>query len=363
MRLLALPVSGGGFPTQLAALQHLCTIQYIPDLTLASSGGNVAAYIAAAAGWHWAGIERVARQLSQNLFVTPWSSISLVGFIIGFFEGNLYNRGCGVAGFLQQYFTSSSIVEHEIWTGTYNPTNQQARLFCNRAQANTIVNQDFIDHELTQTMTTIFADGDIELIAKAGLASASIPSLVPPQIIDDNKYQDGGMAGASPLAIMRGPILARIRQTGEPLHITYVNSVDLNLPQKMTTHNVVDALLQATSDLVRSATVADRWAGFQLLDKQHGTIHKETFLCNYDNLIRIKRLQELVHYSLLEIYPTVEHNLNISKFSGDDVAHNIRQAYDELSCRLWWVEPDVPHPEVRELLDICVGKVECQDRS
>lgn len=43
MKIYILPISGGGFVVQLAIIQHLCELKYVPDLCLASSGENVAA--------------------------------------------------------------------------------------------------------------------------------------------------------------------------------------------------------------------------------------------------------------------------------------------------------------------------------
>src|SRR3972149_11408146 len=129
MYVLVLPVSGGGFVSQLAIIQHLCESHIVPDLTLSSSGGNVAAYVAAAADWKWPGIERVAKDLTQDLFVRPWSNITSVAFIMGYFKGDVYNRGSGVHEFLSRHFNTKTITNYEIWTGTYNKRRQRARLF------------------------------------------------------------------------------------------------------------------------------------------------------------------------------------------------------------------------------------------
>jgi hypothetical protein len=61
-KIYILPVSGGGFPAQLALLaemydamsiikgKHISTKDYVPDLAMASSGGNVSIYTAMAGG-------------------------------------------------------------------------------------------------------------------------------------------------------------------------------------------------------------------------------------------------------------------------------------------------------------------------
>ena len=355
MYVFALPASGGGFVSQLAIIQHLCESGFIPDLVLSSSGGNVAAYVAAAANWKWPGIERVARELSQDLFVQPWNSVSSLARIIGYFKGDVYNKGSGVDDFLCKYFTPSTITKYEIWTGTYNKNRQQARLFCNRSKENSIVDTTCIDRDLTQSMEFIFADGDIELIGKASVASASIPVIVPAQKILGEDYVDGAVAGASPLTIMHEPILKHTRETDSPLHIIYINSTDLSRPNTKEIHNVLDTWKQATNNLVRSQTVIDRLSGYELLRCHPGTMNKEYFTCNYENLQRVKEIQSRIKYSMLEIYPIDVFDIEIVKFTGNDVISAIHAAYKNCQCRFWWLSPDdnICQQDVCNLLDAC----------
>lgn len=355
MYVVVLPVSGGGFVSQLAILQHLCESHIVPDLTLASSGGNVAAYIAAAADWKWPAIERIARELSQDLFVSPWNSILALSRIIGYFKGTFYNKGSGVNNFLSEYFTSSTVTKYEIWTGTYNKNQQKARVFCNRSQKDSIMDISCIDHDLTQSMIPIFADGDIELIAKAGTASASIPALIPPQEIYNEHYIDGAVAGASPLTVMQEPILKHIRDNGTSLHIIYINSVDLSKSSQAPIHNVLDTLKQATQDIVRSQTVIDRLSAYELLRCHPGTMNKEEFPCTYENMERLKRIQSKIKYSMVEICPNETHDINLIGFSGEDVITAIREAYKNCKCRFWWLCPDdtICHDDICQLIDSC----------
>lgn len=355
MYILVLPVSGGGFVSQLAIIQHLCESKFIPDLTLSSSGGNVAAYVAAAANWKWAGIERIARELSQDLFAKPWNSVLSLSMIIGYFKGDVYDKGMGVRDFLSRHFTSSTITKYEIWTGTYNKSRQKARLFCNRSKEESIVDISCIDHDLTQSMEPIFSNGDIELIAQAGVASASIPAIVPAQKILGEDYIDGGVAGASPLTIMQEPILKFTQENQASLHILYINSIDLSCSNVKPIHNVLDTWKQAATNLVRSQTVIDRLSGYELLRCHPGTMHKEEFLCNYENLQRVKQIQSKIKYSMLEIYPTSRFNIEIVSFNGDDVIAAIHTAYKNCRCRLWWLSPntEICDPDVCVLLDAC----------
>lgn len=358
MYVLVLPVSGGGFVSQLAILQHLCESKFVPDLTLSSSGGNVAAYVAAAANWKWPAIERISYELTNDLFACQWNSVSSLAFIMGYFEGNVYNRGIGVNDFLEKYFTQETITKYEIWTGTYNKLKQKARLFCNRSKEDSIMDVSCIDHELTQSMEPLFTRGNIQTIAKAGIASASIPAIVPAEIIDGEPYIDGGIAGASPLTIMQEPILKYIKDKNTSLHIIYVNSVDLSSPNLKPCHNVLDTWRQATHDLVRSQTVIDRLSGYELLRCQPGTMHKEEFICNYENIERIKDIQSKINYSMLEIYPTERFDINIINFNGLDVINSIRNSYDKCKCRLWWLAP-LEWDSIPSSIDNCQQDSKC----
>ena len=356
MYVLVLPVSGGGFPCQLAILQHLCESKLTPNLTLASSGGNVAAYVAAAAKWKWSNIERISRDLSDKLFLSRWNSISSIAVGIGYFKGDVYNRGTGVSEFLGKYFTKETITNYEIWTGTYNKNKQKARLFCNRSKETSIIDTSCIDHDLTQSMEPLYLDGDIDSISAVSIASASIPAIVPSQIIEKEHYVDGGVAGASPLVVMQEPIIKYITESHSPLHIIYVNSIDLSTPNSSKCKNVLDTWKQATNDLVRSQTVNDRLAAYELLRCQSGKIHKTEFVCNYDNMERIKQLQHIIRFSMLEIYPVVTEEVNIASFSGAEVINIIKNVYNNCKCRLWWLSSyDMNMNEINNILDQCVN--------
>lgn len=341
MHLLVLPVSGGGFVSQLAIIQHLCESQYIPDLTLASSGGNVCAYVAAAADWKWAKTQRIAEELTQQLFMEPWTSVSIFSFIIGYFEGNVYNKGSGVYDFLSRHFSSKTIGKYEIWTGTYNKLLQKSRLFCNRSCERSIVDATQIDEELTQCMPAIFTNGDIDKIAKAGVASASIPAVVPAQEIDNELYVDGGVGGASPLAIMREPLLTYVAKHQCPLHITYINSIDLSSTNINSCKNVFDNWTQVTNDLVRSQTAIDRRSGYDLLRQLQSTstIESASFPCTYHNIERVKQIRTNTKYTMIELYPICNITVDIGSFNGANVVAAMNEIYPQCYCRLWWI-PD-----------------------
>jgi predicted acylesterase/phospholipase RssA len=336
MELLVLPVSGGGFVSQLAMLGLLGELGYRPTLTLASSGGNVAAYVAMAGGWTRAGIRRVSAALTDALFARPWNPISSIAFIVGFFQGNARQYGTGVVQLLSNYFTPATIQQYEVWTGTYNKDQQRARLFCNRSKSTTLIDDSLINLELTQSMSPYYAEGDIQSIAQYSLGSASIPAVVPPQIIDGERYVDGGIATASPLALLRDPLTALIGVDKRHLHIIYVNSVDLSRPYEIPCHNVVDNWRQATYNLVRSGTTLDRLAAYDLLRVDPKLIqHREFNYCTAE-IKSILQSRHLHTASLLELCPSVPVEINLLNFDGAAVVGLIDHVEDHILCRFWW---------------------------
>lgn len=339
MLVLVLPVSGGGFVSQLGILQHLCEIAFVPDVTLASSGGNVASYICSAANWRWASIERIARELSHGFFVQPWANIPGLSMVIGYFKGDMYHQGTGVHSFLSQYFDNETIMKHEIWTGTYNKTQQKARLFCNLTRENSHLDPCLINHELTQSLEPVYAGGNIALIGDASIASASIPSVVAAQRIFGEDYVDGGVAGASPMSIMKDPLLDYVAQNKCPLHLVYVNSVDLSNPQhgNAGSNNLIDNVRQITHNIVRSQTVIDRLACYEIFERQGSDILFEEFICDNTTMQRIQNIHANTKFSMTEFYPITPFDINIVNFESDDITKGIRSAYNNCKCRLWYI--------------------------
>lgn len=340
MNILVLNASGDGFIRQLSILQHLCEIDYIPDLTLASSGGNVSTFIACAADWNWAHIERIARDLKSSYFVSPWSDIGLVSKCIGFFNGNAFNHGEGSHAFLKKYFTKESISKHEIWTGTYNKERQKFRLFCNKSKEDSIINCNDIDYDLTQSMEPSFADGDIDKIATFSIASAGIPGLVSPTLIDGEAYIDGALCGASPLTLMQGSIVNYLKNKHDHLHITYVNSKNLSSANDDDDGNLLQTYLYAVESLLKSSTLIDRLSAYKLFNfnNYNDDVKKRTFPCTHDELLKMKEKRKKVRYSLLEIYPTLNVSIDITNFDGDDIKNALHKIYGTCMCTFWYIK-------------------------
>jgi predicted patatin/cPLA2 family phospholipase len=337
--LFILPASGGSFVVQLAILQHLSVVGCVPDLMLASSGGNIAAYIASAAEFQSAKIERVATDLKSSLFVTPWSNISMIAKTQGFFSGSVFDHGSGTQAFLKKYFTEKTILKYEVWTGAYNKQEQKFRVFCNKNKQNSILGQSDIDYNLTQSMAPCYADGAIDIIADASLASASIPGVVPATRIGCHEYVDGGNYGSSPISVMRNSIIGYLKNTNKTLHITYINSKNLSSIKIAENNNLFDTWFNAVENLLKSNNLIDRLTAYDLFNffNVNQEIQYSEFVCNDENLLKINEIRKNTKYSMLEIYPndnTIK--VDITDFKGKDVKKAMDTVYNECMCNFWW---------------------------
>ncbi len=261
---------------------------------------------------------------------------------MGWFQASRYNEGKNITGFLNKYFTKETIMNDEIWTGTYNKDQKRTCLFCNKK--NSILDISHIDCDLTQSTLPIFAHGDINLIGKYGTASASIPSLVPPQKIIGSWYEDGGVSSSSPLTVMSEPILNYVIDNKTCMHLIYINSVNLSNHKQKSINNIIDNIKVTTEDLIRSSVVNDRLAGYELLKnfKKTNPINFKEFECNFDNIKKLKILQTMINYSFLEIYPNIKYEINIVNFNGNDVIEEMYKSYNDLKCRYWFIPSDDP---------------------
>lgn len=371
--ILILPVSGGAFVTQLAILKHLCDVEYRPNITLASSGGNVAAYVASCSDWKSQGIDRVSNELNSTYFAKCWHPLSCIAYFVGFLSGNLYKRGSGPEQFIRDNFHEDDIMKDEIWTGTYNHIKKKIRLFCNKNKS--VLNMELVDLALTQCLAHVYMHGDVPLISKVLIASASIPTVVPPQKItinnEEEEYVDGGVAGASPLKTMQSPLIEYSKNKN--VLLIYVSPIDLtcdtttnNVMTKYNSNsdyssstlllsqplvaqnndslsgNMISNIRGAVSDMVRSHTINDRINGYEFLKSDSDTlienIEEQTFTCCHENLLYAMSRARQSKKSLLEIYPIQCSQVDMINFNGRDVVDAINIVYGNCMCRLWTIK-------------------------
>lgn len=345
MNVLVLPVSGGSFVTQCAAMQDLCCSIFKeerPDVVLASSGGNVTIYLTMAGDWKWQKIPLVSEDMKKDFFAKPWSKIPLFNRIYGYFNGQFYNQGCGVENFFCDYFNEKRKIDScEIWTGTYNIDQQKSRLFCNRTKEDSVfLNEDF-DVELMQSMKPVYANGDVSLISKYSVASASIPAVVPPQIIDGEHYVDGGIFASSPMTVMSEVLMRKVHRENKNLHIIYINCLNLAEDDDCVIKNLIDSSKKALRAMVRCQIVNDRLTAYHCIKRFSGNFYSYEFPSTFENLQKIEIEKKKANASLLEVYPIKEVSIDITDFTGKDVSKMIESLKGTIRCRFWCVS-EVP---------------------
>ena len=335
MDLLISPVSGGYFPAQVAAMKIIYKTDYKPDIIGGSSGGNVANYISLLGDFSPERMDLVLKDLSSKLFVKKWFGSPMPSELYGFFVGSFFNSGDGGYYFVDKFTTSSCIKRVEIWTGTYNSTHGKARFFCNKSSDKSIIGDVDVDRDILQTLDSIYCDGDINLIVKVIMASASIPGVVPAQKINGEFYEDGGLYYASPAAYLT----AAMQKSGILKHILYVNSFDIQGDEHIKSkHNVLKNAIQATNILIKNTLIQDRLICYRTLfcndENSVETELGEFTVCSFRKYIRDRKNWK---YSLLEIYPRKICEVDIINFVGQDALHKCEEATDYLSYRLWYV--------------------------
>lgn len=257
LRVYVLPVSGNYFPVQLALLSALSTALTLsrfkqpppfssirlekPDIAMGSSGGNICAYLGLACDWDRTKmLSRLDIFRSEAFLMEP--NMLLPSFVLIPFSKSLYLNGYGFEPTFKAIFTPASIcspTSTEIWTGTYHRKSGQQRLFVNRTLETAILTPfEFSTVSpgekplfLGTNIDPIYAAGDRVLLAKATLASASIPWLVKPILINGEQYSDGGEAFASPFTSLADPVYDLVLQRGGKLKMIYFSSMCLTRPQ------------------------------------------------------------------------------------------------------------------------------------
>jgi hypothetical protein len=326
-------VSGGTFPVQLAILRVLIEIDLSCEIYLAASGGNVATYLAHAGHWKTSSIQQVIGQLHNNMFVSKWSSFLPINFFSVYLQGSLYKNGSGCYKLLSTFLNSTLMASKEIWSGTYNLSKQSAQLFCNRAEKDTILK--YTNNEIYQMSPPIYCDNDLEKISKVILASASIPGVIPAQLIDNEYYADGGVGAASPLFLLQNE-LYNISNDG--LHIYYLSGCNLNdnnIDEKE--KNLITNMETSASNLIHTMMINDRVTGIELIKRllQRDVQFRE-FLVDSQTMYTWMREQHNYKYTFTEIHPLIYQTLDITTFKDSDIQRLYEDSYSNLSCRVYY---------------------------
>lgn len=342
MKIYILPISGGGFPAQIGLLKELYKSTKTsdkpgikPDLVFASSGGNVAAYIAMLGDWTDTGISRNCTLLDSSLFVESWTPPFFPTWIAFPLTKSVYRNGEGVKRLFDQIFTPNSIQKTEIWTGTYNATKQQAAMFCNKSIETSIIKDFGEDSYIYDMQPSQYLNGNVNEISKCCYASASIPYLTPGVMIGKDRFLDGGAMYASPLAAMSPRLTDALssRKSDEPIQFLYFCSYDMD-------SRFTDSFYsQTVGVLVHSTLIQDRIFAVNLL-KQYGKVKStpEVYknLCSSD-LRKVMDLYQNKSY-VMAFFPKGSPSVPVTNFTSKMLENSICQVKNNVSMFVWVME-------------------------
>lgn len=322
-----LPVSGGMFVNQLAILCLLADAEIKPDLVMGASGGNVAAYVGLASRWCRNEILSRCHDLSSSLFITPWLRI-VPGWMSFPFYGSMYKKGEGSKLF-QTWFTRAKAVETEIWTMAFNTDMFRGQLFCNRSSDESSFK--LVKSNVHCCAHPLYLDGDPRAIYSASYASAAIPLLTEPQIINGDRHVDGGVIFSSPLTPLSGPLINHVQKSDKKLHLIYIS------PYHTQSYRPDQSAYNASiGAMIHSGLVHDQAVAVSLLSLVGCGVYEE----HHENVTDVESLLSRNCHYVAIISPTVEQEVDKSDFTGHEVLQSVEKA--RVSCRIdmWLTSPD-----------------------
>lgn len=323
-----LPISGGYFINQVALISLLCDIGYKPKIILASSGGAIASYIGMCGHWNTNGIFRVMEDLNSDVYCDSWwgqsMSYYLPSGLIGFFKGSIYKNGYGTGEMLSKYLTKNSIIETEIWVGTYNMTTSCAEMICNKSYKNSVIRCN--DRIPTIPFKMNYLDGNFDSIGKAIYSSAAIPTVVPSIELNGEKYYDGGLLYAS-------PIIPLSDYLPKCLKIIYISSYNIE-EQKASPvdkSNIFQIGYGALTETATGRCMVDRLFAIRLVMRCDKTNYN-----HYDNIKEAMVVYNSSKRAVIELYPKDNYCVDITNFEGIEIKTMIKRIKTKYGVRLWW---------------------------
>lgn len=342
MKIYILPISGGGFAPQLGLLVQLFAATktqtgdgYRPDLVLASSGGNVASYIAMMGNWTDTSIIRNCQLIDSSIFIQSWTPPFFPTWILFPITGSLYKAADGIEKLYSELYNKTSIQRTEIWTGTYNETKQKAVMFCNRSRSDSLIQDDGSDTYIYDQIPSIYLEGNIQEIGKACYASAAMPFITPGVVIRGDRYLDGGAAYSSPLIPMESKLCKVLdRAVGsEPIQIFYFCSYDMDMKFNDSMYSSSIGLL------VHSSLLQDRACALSVARK-YGKVKDTPKIYNglSPPILRdVLKVYEKSSY-LIMFFPKGSPTVNVTNFAGKDVCKIIKDINYKYSAYLYLIE-------------------------
>jgi predicted acylesterase/phospholipase RssA len=251
LSIFVLPSSGGSFPVQVGLLARFIEASetsFRPDVVLATSGGNVAAYMANSADWKRDRLVEYLKFVSAEMFLAPWSSF-IPTWLFLLRQRSVFQPGFGMHNNSFSSIPNDSAAEAfpETWTGVTHVRSQQHRLFTNKRDAESTIlfggsggavgsigipppsrPSPVSLFSFGKNIPPVFSAGDRMQICRSTLASASIPFIVQNVIIDGEEYCDGGALHASPVSQTSSEIYEAVLASNKAARLFYFHCDSLS---------------------------------------------------------------------------------------------------------------------------------------
>lgn len=344
LRTLAMPISGRLFVNQIWLAMVLISVGYKPDIILGTSGGCITGVLLLLCGVNSVRdrasycifkkkVWEILALLDSKWYLSEWSSNLLVSRVIGMQQGSLFDRGYGES--LINDIEVDLNCQPEMWIGTRDRTQAKHQLFCTRSRASSTLKMN----------GAIYANGDVQLITKASIASCAVPTIVPGIRIGESIYCDGGLTHASPLGPCASAYQERSSSSSQeeshPYHVVYIsparyNNKDDPCTQEIEDDDVWNQLASSTAGITgRSLHIPDRNNGIRMV----GPNPKKTVGQGKCALQRALQTQECSERSFIEITPCDPVHLNFITMKRGEAVVALESVYgsDEFTVRHWYI--------------------------
>lgn len=391
LRVFVAPVSGGALIAQIALMRELSLARSlfdpdptncVPHLALGSSGGNIANYIALAAAWDPYALVRVTSLLDPAMLTQSWWPQHLDFLptgLIGIFSGSLYRQGYGATALFANLFTAKTITATELWTGVFNKTRNCAQMFCNKREGETYIQNTRcgVERVLFNCERLSYTNGNIELLAKIAVASASIPVLISDQYIHGSHYVDGGAMYASPLSLMTGELLRIVKGAPETsptvlvvedqtcvkytkgdtetelkniteilqpapilprsLQMVYFSCVDISYLDD----GIDGGVGESINTLIEALSLLDRAKGVELLASLakpgQELCYQHHRSLNTNSLSKLVEEASTYDHYYLNIYPHGRPSINMLSFTTSEIRELLTSVANAYGAQLWYL--------------------------
>lgn len=334
MKIYVLPVSGGGFVVQIALLKILneSAENFKPDLVLGSSGGNVSAYLSMVGDWNYSSIVKNSYLISSKLFVESWTPSFLPSWLALPLTKSVYRSSDGVKNLFKKIYNQDSVTNTEIWSGTYNKDTQKAAFFCNKSLENAFLKDLNVNEHIYDREESVYLNGNVEEIADACYASASIPYITSGVKIKGEKHVDGGVAYASPLVPLKNKIINTIRKQKSDELIQIIHFSSYNMDEVFSDNLYSNSI----GLLIHSTLLHDRDACVSFL-REFGTISEIPEIYNRGNKEILSRLiNELKDSSyVMMLSPNVSMSISVTNFDSTEVIDIINKTEKDFRIFVW----------------------------